>query len=251
MVQIDKLKEIVNNKPVLILLHGASIGKLEDKIFDLKDIDICYASLNNFRVVEPIIEKIGKQLSVVLDCTKVPNTQAFNEQLRIPRLDEFLKRKDNNMWVTTKKLVYTIMFEICNQKFISRNSDKTFVLDSINFDVGRVPNSSVILVGILAIAGAKKIVICGFDGHKPGVPNIETYYKYELQIYSKTLAGDLDVSNFWAESKRIQDEASIFISDYCNQFKIDIPEIVLCSENTTYTMYPRINYGQLKHFLIK
>lgn len=250
LINLDSLKSIINNRPVLIMLHGNSIERLEHSIEDLKNLDVCYCSINNFSVVEPILFKIGKKLDFFLDCASIPNVQNFNEIRRIPRIRNFLSRRDNNLWISSKQSISTIMFDIGNEEFILRYLPKILLLDEI-LDISTVPNSSVVLMTIAIFASASKVILCGCDGYKKDVKNISTYYKYDEQLVDKLIAGNSVNIGFEAESKRFQEEASIYINNYCKKRKIKVPKIILCSEDITYTVYPHINYSELKNELIR
>ncbi len=65
--RIERLRRVINKRPVAIILHGPSVTELEERITELDDCDICYFSLNAFRVPEKhILQKINRNLSIVM-----------------------------------------------------------------------------------------------------------------------------------------------------------------------------------------
>mgnify|MGYP000754621218 CR=1 FL=1 len=83
------LKEIINGRTVAMCLQGKSIEQLEDRITELKDVDICWTSLGVFDIVDTyILAQIDKTLDIVFDCASVPHA-------RIPHYEKYMELINN------------------------------------------------------------------------------------------------------------------------------------------------------------
>ena len=252
MVDLNKLKEIIDNRLVVIMLHGKSIEGLENTITELKDIDICYTGLNYFDVLEnSILTKINKHLDFVYDSAGiVPEcVQIYENQVRIPRLSKYLDRNENNLWITTQGLMNIIMFETNNEYFIEKYRHKMLLIDELNIRLN-VPNSSVLLLGLAIIGGAKKIVICGMDGYK-GEPKdlFQSYYKPALFIEHCRKATGLKNTNLVIDSVGFEKEIQLIINSYATVYNMGLPPIVNCSPNSMFTVFEKIPYSKLKEWI--
>jgi len=88
--RIERLRGVINKRPVAIILQGASARELEARITELGDCDICYFGLNAFRVVEKhILQKINRNFSLVM-CAAAPGRQ-MNDVV------DFLERQEDNV----------------------------------------------------------------------------------------------------------------------------------------------------------
>ncbi len=95
-----RLLDIVDNRPIFILLHGKSIKQLEVHIAQFGGKRICYMSINRFGLIEKhILSKIGERFSLI-HCHANPGLEEFT-----PSLVGFLTRKDRNILMTTRHAV--------------------------------------------------------------------------------------------------------------------------------------------------
>jgi len=62
----NKLKEIIGDRVVGFICFGQSLAELKKRIQEFKDKNICWISLNNYKVAETILNEINEKLSVVL-----------------------------------------------------------------------------------------------------------------------------------------------------------------------------------------
>ncbi len=253
MVELNDLKRIINNRVIIVMLHGRSIEQLENTILELKDLDICYCSLNYFTIMEDfILSKINESLDFVYDSSFIKGNclQDFNEKARIPRLRRFLNRKEDNLWLTTSQVIKSIMFQVGNEEFILRYIDKIFLVQKkLNLDL-EVPSSMLPLLGSCIIGEARKIILCGFDGYKEG-NKLESYYKPELQRIDKILSGQFEIPNIEVETSSIMHLTEKILNKYAKQHKVKVPEIINCSENSVFTMFPKIKYSLLRETILK
>jgi len=243
MVDLDKLKHIINKRVVLIMLHGKSIEGLEKEIINFKKLDICYTSLNYFTIMEEyILNKINKKLDFVFDSSSIVKEcrQDFEAKYRLKRLGEYLSRANDNLWVTTKGNMKMIMIDTGNEEFIIRFINKILLVDQLDIILD-VPNSVALLLQICILGGARKIILCGFDGHMGDENVLQSYYKSEI-FYKNLRLPSTGNKNFV-----IGTETTLFenqIGNILQNFK-NVPPIINCSINSYHNVFNKINYKEL------
>ena len=252
---INKLREIINNRTVILMFHGKSIEELEYCIEELKELDVCYASLNCFEIMENfILSKINKQLDYVYDSADVEYQylQNFNAKLRIPRLNQYLSRNKNNLWITAYGVIRNLIRECGYEDFVFKYLDKVLLIDYLNINF-KVPSSSFLLIGLTAICNPEKIILCGFDGYKGSIEkNIDSYYKKEIYKKQRLLAtGSLNKTNIIIDTKKFEVSGLYYLKDYCNRYKIEPPKIYNCSLKSHFTIFPKISYKDLKKVILE
>lgn len=246
--RIQVLYNIIRNRPVAVLAHGKSLETLEKNIQQYKHLDICWVSLNLFTMVEDfILKKINKQLDIVLDCASVAVSfyQKYNA-IRIPRLDSYLNRTNNNLWITTLGLIRDEIKPI-NQDFIYRHFHKTLMIDELVYpQMLDVPNSITLLLCTMAIGKAQKIIIFGLDGYNGKYEdNINSFYKPELHKQERLLAvGSIQASGVPRDTSDFNNRFIKIFKEYCKNYNINPPLMVNCSPNSVYTVIPKISYEE-------
>jgi len=96
----QRLRRVVAQRPIAVLLHGPSIKTLEQRVGELADLDVCYASLNFFKIMETnILDRIGQELDFVY-CSS-------EEELprRLRDIEEFLSRSPDKVLITKRGAV--------------------------------------------------------------------------------------------------------------------------------------------------
>ena len=157
----DRLQRIVGGRPVGILLHGASVKKMEMGIQDVAQGDVCWASLNYFSLVERnILHRIEDRLSLVALFSEQSLPRRYNDIL------EFLQRKDDNLLITSKFIMDKVPEY---RKFIGSYLDKVYVAEGlpVKWEVARKANSVALLLNEIIAAGVGEIDIFGMDGVRP------------------------------------------------------------------------------------
>ena len=252
MLNLKQVKEIVNKRPVLILLHGKSISELEDNIIAMKDLDVCYSSINYFTLIEEnILNKIGKRLDFVYDSSGIGDKyrQEFECKYRIPRLKGFLSSSKEKFFITTKGNLERMCVYTGNDDFIIKYENQIFLIDDLSLDLN-APNSATLLIGICIALDVPLIILCGFDGFK-GVDQdalFKSYYKHELYLKNHRYpsVGKSGKSLINVETENIESRGLGIVQQYCRDLGVSMPEIYNCSPNTIYTgLFNIINYNEL------
>lgn len=254
---INQFKNIINKRPVILMFHGKSIEGLEHMITNLKDMDICYASLNFFNMLEEhILSKIDKHLDYILDCSTVEEEIKYNARNRLIRLEEFLKRKDNNLWIVNKGLFKDLYINEMHEKFIYRVIEKTFIVEQLGIDYKKllVTNSFQILIFATILGGASKIALCGLDGIDPNTETesvYSTYYKPEvykaIRIASQGHDGPSKIRHDVKVLQRVEYKLmEVFKESFPD---IEIPPIVNFSTNSVYNIFDKKPYEKLEQWI--
>jgi len=254
-----RLKRIINNRVAIILAHGKSIKGLETKIQDLKKYDICYCSLGVFPVMEKyILNKINKSLDIVFDCASIPKSKLENYEnnVRLPRLAEFLERDKDNLWITTQGIIRDSIVGINRGDFTDRFHEKIFILDSLfpRKEIGywmSVPNSTTLLIASLMSGGARRIILCGYDGYLGEyTTGANSYYHSEyIKEERRILLNSLLDYGINRDTEAFEQKFPNLYKVYCDYFKCNTP-IYNCSFNSIYTVLPKIKYNELEQYLI-
>lgn len=236
---IQNLKRVINNRIVAILLPGPSIGHLEWRIKELRGLDICYASVNDFWIMEQrILHKIGQRLDMVMCSAKECGVPAKSH-------NGYLRRKDDNLFITETKSFHHSLDE-----YKSRFSEKlVFFETSLLQDWLRYPDkehllhffaqaSFVILISLALIGGAKTIVLFGADGGDRSGKRL--YYGGWDSVSAVRLAYDTGVVNM----TMLQ-----VLQNVCRVHDISPARIINCSPDTYYTPFHIRNYDTTVEFL--
>ena len=252
-----KLSQIINNRTVFILSHGASIISLENTIQEYKDIDVCWVSLGLFTNMEKyILSKINRRLDIVFDCASCPDGCIKNYEMnyRFPRLKEFLNRPDNNLWITTTGLKRDSIVPYGPEML--QYGAKTFLVDSI-FPANQiglwmdVPNSLTLLIAAMIAGQAKKIFIFGMDGYANNFETklIDTYYRPEEQLQDRLAAYGLDKeTGISRDTYNFRKRFPILLKNYQRLFRNNC-QIYNVSPGSLYQCPEKIKYEQVKGLL--
>jgi len=242
----------IRSRTVLVLLHGKTIETFEYLINDFKDMDICYAGINQFTLTENnILAKIGKRFDIVQDCSEVAFPDEYEPKLRVPRISQFVQRPDQNCVLTTEK-VYGIW---CKRGLGWTKDDERYVNKFVLVEpyvLRSVPNSLALYLLYLARFGAKKIILLGCDGYV-GKPNEDllTYYRHEEVAEEREIGfHDKNASGLHSDSSNFEIQFTELYTWYKAMHGIPDIEIVNCSPHSTFNLFRKINYDTLKAEII-
>lgn len=244
----NRLTSIINNRTCFVYAHGSSLSEIEEKIVQYKNNDICHCSLNYFSLIEDhILSKINKHLDIVYDSSTVaPSFQSSFDNVRIPRLQTFLNRKENNLFISTKGLMQRDIYISGYTKFYEINKDKILLVDDFKINLN-VPNSLTLLIASLVLGGASKILLFGCDGYRGNQEsNINSFYKPELQAKERLIAvGNTSNSDIILDTNNFELKFWEKILQYCEQYGIVCPPIYNCSSKSIYNHIKKIDVTQI------
>jgi hypothetical protein len=237
----QEASKLINNRIVAVCLHGNSISELDSRIDEFKNFNICWTSLGQWELVEKyILAKIGKQLEITFDTAEVENPVRFEILRRIPRLKEFLSRDTNNLHISMRHVSISKLREKLGCT-IERDYSHKFIYAE---DIGPAYAFCVsfpLFIMSLWILGAQKIILFGCDGSKEN--SVSTYFHPEDVAIEKKIANNesfnLSGDCGWANSgfPKIMTHTSANMG-------LPLPEVVNCSINSLFGLYPIISYNQ-------
>lgn len=246
----NKITEIVNGRICAILLSGASILELEKEILFYKDIDICWCGLNNYSKIENnILSKINKHIEILQDCSEVKYMEDYENQIRVPQIESFLNRNENNFLLTSPEIIIN-WFKINRLDLFTKYSNKIGLFDyGIHYSV---PNSLTLLLMYLGrYSNAKFIILFGCDSYSGNSGDINailnSYYNPE-EIIKERLIGFKDgtVSGLMGEMKSFDNSILNYYTKFAWQNNIQPPPVYNCSCLTSISAFKVINYVEVR-----
>ncbi len=256
--RIERLRRVINKRPVAIILHGPSLTELEERITELEDYNICYFSLNDFWAVEKhILQKINRNLSVV-QCSGLPITQVIDNS-------DFLERQEDNIFISERDSFRppAIPEGFDLDKFIKKYDRKllffTSIFTSIRIKYGLflpIPsieyplhfprqNSFSMLLSLALIGEASKVVVFGGDGGR--INTGELYFRecasasgYSEPALERSLMKDTKIFNV---------TMPFILEKVYKLYNLRPVDIVNCSEQSHYTPFRKLSYDETVNLL--
>ena len=227
----DRVKDVINNRTVAILLHGASVSQFKREISDFKGKDWCYLSLNRFTGVEGILKLIGKRLDILF---------MMSEQempLRYVDVMKYLGRNDNNVFMTTFSALSWLQ-HIQWKRLINKHQDKLYVMPRL-LTRPVYPISLALILDQLVMMGAKRVILFGCDGYIPpkGVGMWDqgkmknTYYESQAYVSEQRAVGLAIGTKHFNDTYNYNDK---------------LITVLNCNPNTCIHQFPTITYAQAK-----
>lgn len=235
----EKLKGVINNRPVVVTALGPSLRILAGNIEFFKDKKACFATLNYLIMTNDIIREINKEVEVFFCCALDRIIQQCNDV--IPQYLNFLYQKKRIL--ITYPPNYFKAIEILKLPPCPMFPDNVVDLSDFPSRHNLIHrggyNSLTALLLCLLEAGVREIYLFGADGDI----NDKIYYRqqhyYGLDSDEKklrmatpsVLRSETDIMNkfFWPEVEKIKinkDEVKIY--NMCSNSRLNIfPKITM------------------------
>lgn len=258
--RIDRLRRVINGRPVAILLHGKSLDELEQRIDGLADLDICYFGLNDFWVAEQnILNKIDRNLSIAM-CCGIPYESNERENTIW-----FMDRQDNNIVILDTYTIETLktlpgfnfneFMSTYDKKLICFTSLFTSVrmkyglflpFPGIDYPLHFPRQSSLsVMLSIALIGGASKVVFFGGDGGR--VDETGLYFSGTGNWLTESVAE----RSLTTDTRMFNATMPLIIEKLCTLYKIEPVEIINCSLKSHYTPFKKLSYDETISILKK
>ncbi|MFC1933569.1 hypothetical protein ACFLXX_00245 [Chloroflexota bacterium] len=259
--RIEKLRQVINGRPVAILLQGPSIIQLEERISELRDCDICYAGLNDFGVIEErILEKINRHLSLFM-CSSLID---LRRQIENRNLFDYLERQEENLLVSEKesfliqqlwqpfdldefvtKYDRRLLFFVSTFTFMKIQEGLFLPVPSIRYPLHFPKQGSFsILLSLALIGGASMIAVFGGDGGiiKKGEKYFGGYGKGK-QEYGMDQGSSTDI-NVFTGTNIFNATMPVMLEKLREIYDIPPVDIVNCSVQSHYTSLRKLSYDK-------
>jgi len=245
----NRITEIVNGRICAVLLPGATILELEKEILFYKNVDICWCGLNNFSKIENnILSKINKHIEILQDCSEVIYMEDYETQIRIPKIESFLSRNENNFFITSPEIIINWQ-QVNRLDLFNKYFNKIGLFKhGIHYTV---PNSLTLLLMYLGrYSNAKAIVLFGCDGYKGSSNDIEilnSYYNPE-EVLKERMIGFKDgtAGGLVREAKSFDNTILNFYTKFAWKNNVLPPPVYNCSNITSINAFKVLNYDEVK-----
>jgi len=253
--RIERLRRVIDKRPVAIILPGPSAAELEERITELDDCDICYSSLGAFGVIEKyILQKISRNLSLVMDSAHpgeqmndiidflerqednifISAGESFHRQKMPPgfHLDKFIKKYDK------KLLFFTSAFTV-----LAIKGGLHLLVPSIEYPL-HFPrqNSFSILLSLAVIGEASKVVVFGGDGGR--INKRELYFKKSGSEHPDSIPEHIIEPCMMADTRAFNITMPLILERIYEIYNLRPIDIVNCSEQSHYTSFRKLSYDE-------
>ena len=253
--RIERLRRVINKRPVAILLHGPSIAELETKITKLDDCDICYFGLNSFTGVENhILQQIECNLSLIMCGGPLGLYETINNHNMI----DFLERQEDNIFFSERASFHVLEAEGFNvDKFIKKHDKKLLfyksvpavsittqtgmeplflLVPSVEYPLHFLRQSSLSLMLSLALIGeAPMVAVFGADGG--GISGQELYYR-------ETGSHDAPEESLTWDTERFNLVMPLMLEKIYKMYNLRPVDIINCSVQSHYTPLRKLSYDE-------
>lgn len=253
--RIERLRRVINKRPVAIILHGPSIKELEARISELQGCDICYFGVNAFRVPEEhILQKIDRNYSVVM----VSGIFRKGDTIIDDAID-FLERQEDNIFISERDSILSLEMThgINLHEFIKKYDEKLLFFTgtpstvmtiggglllqnpSIEYPLHFLRQSSLgILLPLALIGQASNVVVFGGDGGRINEPELhfrETGETFPESVYEESLTFD---------AKRFNLTMPPMLEKVYRIYNLSPVDIINCSVQSNYTPLKKLSYDE-------
>ena len=252
--RIERLRRVINKRPVVIILHGPSATELEERINELEGCDICYFGLNNFRIPEEhILEKINRKLSVLMCSDPVE----LGVQMNNHNLIDFLERQEDSIFISErvsfqhpevtsqefdldefiKRYDKKLLFFAASFTSITVERELFIGVPSIEYPLHFPKQSSFsILLSLALIGAAPLVVVFGGDGGR--IEGRDLYFRE---------CASPDSFREWRlmmDTRMFNVTMSIIIEKIYKMYNLKPVDIVNCSVQSHYTPLRKLSYDE-------
>lgn len=239
--RLDYLREVINGRPVGIFLPAPSSQDLLKRKEDFKKLDICWATVNHYYVIE---EQFGQKMDIILRSAK---------ECGVPALEdfEFLERPEANVLITEadgyhhNHLPLHQFLPKYGYKVLWFKADRT--PQAVQFPDEEHPlhffaqQSFSILLCLAIICGAKSVIIFGGEGCSMDDPSTFGALKGWVQSEKKRLVYDVGLMNYLMPT---------ILSNVYRTWKVPSVQILNClNRKSYYSVFPTYTYEETLWYL--
>lgn len=254
--RIERLRRVINGRPVAIILHGPSVKELEARITELDGCDICYFGANYFRSPEKyILQKINRTHSVVM----VGGIAREDDRVLMQDVIDFLERQEANIFISDRYSMHTleVTYGVGPDEFIKKYDKKLLFFEGRNYTTSITVGNGVFLplpsiehplhflaqssfsflLSLALIGGAPLVVVFGGDGGRINAP--ELHYRE----CGPRVAPESEIEDSLAfETKQFNLTMPVLLEKVSKIYNLAPVDIVNCSLQSNYTPLRKLSY---------
>lgn len=246
--RIQRLTRLVRGRDIALLLYGPSAHELEGRIDELRDLDICFASVNKFDEVENrFLAPIDRRLDLVIAGN--PNDM----RQRWHAFHDYLQRPDDNLLMLTKYApialppplgvgnAFADAFDSKLLYFQTGGPLPTSPVAPLSFLGG---NTLSVSLPLLTLAGPKRIFIFGADGgaQAPGAHDAPAYFFGETAEVDASERRLREANRrFTNEARQCDHNAPFSVMAIAKLFRRPEPQVFNCCPHSNYRAFERIS----------
>ena len=233
-----KLSDIVNGRTVALLLNGASIKMLEERIEHFVHFNFCFIGINRFSAIEKnILTKVGKAFDIIFCMSEqdIPR--------RIHDIKLFLARDTKNLLMTTL-CAMTWLSELERNRLLDNYGDKLYLMPRL-LCRPKYPISLEVIIEQLIKADIKNLILFGADGYLE--PEMKGESEQDIIRWNQQRMLNTYYDSEFFKQERRATGVGIGTVRFNKTFKYQ-PErikIVNCSPNSRYAHIPKMSYDRL------
>ena len=246
--RIEHLRRLVGGRDIALLLYGPSVKRLEKDIGSLREVDVCFASVNKFDEVEDkLLRPIGRQLELLV--TSNPS----DIRQRWPAYYDYLMRGSDNMLLATNYVLSSLQppfsvdrhfFDLFDRKLLFFEADSQLPSTPIAPLHLLAGNTLSITLPLLALAEPKRIFIFGADGggSPDSEPGKDAYFFGETEEIDGTAKRQREAIRRLLNDAFFCDRITPFsIMAMTKLFRSPLPEIYNCCPHSSYLAFKRVS----------
>ena len=253
--RIERLRRVVNKRPVAIILHGPSVKALEDRITELEDCHICYFGVNRFWVSEKyILQKINRTCSVAMYSSIRSGADS-----QMGNVIDFLKRQEDNMYISEREnfRVLEVVEGFDLNRFIKKYDKKLLFFTgvpttsitirsglflrtpSIEYPLHFLRQSSFsILLSLALIGKAPLVVVFGGDGGR--IKGEELYFR---ESSASDPESHLERSLMF-DTRTFNTTTPLMLEKIYQMYNLKPVDVINCSVQSNYTPLRKLSYDE-------
>ncbi len=234
----QKLTDVIGGRTVALLLNGASIKQLEERIDQFAHFDICYMGINKFSTIEQaILAKANKEIDIVFCMSEQDIPKRMND------IKEFLSRKSKNLFITTL-CAMTWLKEKDRNEILDNYGDKLYLMPRL-LCRPKYPISLEVIIDELIKAKAKHLILFGADGYWESAMNGKSDLEIIRWDQQKMLSTYYDPGFFEGERRATGVGVGTYRFNKTFKYQPEKIKIINCSPNSHYKHIPKMSYNEL------
>lgn len=251
--RLDRLRRVIGQRDVFILLHGPSVKDLEDRIKEFAGRDICFMTGHSFALFESaLLSTIERKVELVM----VTNSLCMSRH--VDQVQAYLERTTNNMLLTGRHCFDLCTAEDVDSATIEQKFDDKLLMfptpgsfavptptTPLSFPIG---NTLACMLPFLVLGEAKRIFLFGADGVSRDAADGHLRYGTGHPDYRRDPIGNREgrmvAMNLLTDTLTFDHVAELSIQGASLLFDLPVPPIYNVSPRSHLGLFPKIDIDE-------